>query len=96
MHLVVEDLVEFGLEAGAVDDFTILLHDALVLLSRVLIILIKLREELMSRGELLRVHISQFSRLSLDLLLVLEELVQTKIGFDLSIPVDIVCELLTL
>ena len=77
VHLVVEDLVKFGLEAGAIDNFTILVHDSLVLLSRALIILIKLREELMSRGQLFRVHISQFSRLALDLLLVLQELVQT-------------------
>ena len=41
-------------------------------------------------------HISQFSSLSLDLLLVFEELVQAQICLHLSIPVDIVCELLTL
>ena len=50
----------------------------------------------MPRRELLRVHISQFSSLSLDLLLVFEEFVQAQICLHLSIPVDIVCELLTL
>ena len=78
VHLVVEDLVKFGLEAGTIDNFTILFHYALVLLSRALTTLIvKLRQELMSWGKLFRVHISQSSRLALDLLLVLEELVQT-------------------
>ena len=50
----------------------------------------------MPGGELLRVHISQFSSLSLDLFLVFEELVQAQVCLYLSIPIDIVRELLTL
>ena len=76
MHLFIENLVELGLEAGAVDDFAVLLHDGLVLFLRTwYLILIQLLQKRLPWRELLRVHVSKLARFPLDLLLVLEELV---------------------